>query len=442
MNRSGSARPTSRTLRLVSAFAAVLTLTTGVLALDTAVGTQPEAAAESSVGGTISRSEVIARAKYWYGRGDTWYSQDQNDAISDGDGHKYRPDCSGLVAMAWHLPKKSDGWDLNTGDFADYSGKSYVDLDDLLPGDALLRSGHIELFEKWVDASDHHEGAWVYSENTFGQKTNHNIDRWAELSGYRGIRYDKIVGGASNASDGADFDNDGDGDIFSTATGVITIWNGKGNNSFAPAVTYGGGWGAYSKPIAGDFNADGKSDLAAVKDGELYIWNGKGSNNFAAAVVTGAGWAPYSATLFSLGDINNDNHDDIGAIRDGVLYTWDGLGMNKFAKAVVHGAGWSAFSRPIGGDFNADGAGDIAAVKDGELYVWNGKGADNFAAGVVIGAGWDPYAATLMDLGDINNDGHTDVGAIRDGVLYTWGGLGLNKFAKAVVHGAGWSPYF
>jgi len=246
----------------------------------------------------------------------------------------------------------------------------------------------------------------------------------------------------AGVSDGADFDNDGNGDIFSTATGVITIWNGKGNNGFETAITYGGGWGAYSKPIAGDFNADGVSDLAAVKDGELYIWNGKGGNNFAAAVVTGAGWDPYAATLFTLGDINRDGHDDIGSIRDGVLYTWDGLGMNKFAKAVVHGAGWSAFSKPVGGDFNADGTGDIAAVKDGELYIWNGKGSDNFAAAVVIGAGWDPYAATLMDLGDIDSDGHTDVGAIRDGVLYTWGGLGMNKFAKAVVHGAGWSPYF
>jgi hypothetical protein len=107
------------------------------------------AGAASSVGGPITRAEVIARAKYWYERGDTWYSQDQADAVSDGTGGKYRPDCSGLVAMAWHLPKKSDGWDLNTGDFHSYSGKSWLSsLHDLLPGDALLREGHMELFEK------------------------------------------------------------------------------------------------------------------------------------------------------------------------------------------------------------------------------------------------------------------------------------------------------
>ncbi|MFJ1765733.1 FG-GAP repeat domain-containing protein [Amycolatopsis sp. NPDC088138] len=442
MNRSGSALPKSRTHRLVSAFAAVVALTTGMVALQTTVAQQPEAAAASAVGGSISRAEVIARAKYWYNRGDTWYSQDQSDAKPDGDGHTYRPDCSGLVAMAWHLPKKSDGWDLNTDGFADYSGKSSVSLDDLQPGDALLRSGHIELFEKWVDASDHHEGAWVYSENTYGQKTNHNIDYWSELSSYRGIRYNKITGGASNAGDGADFNGDGDGDIFSTATGVITIWNGKGSNNFDGALTYGRGWDAYSRPIAGDFNDDGVSDLAATSNGELHIWNGRGNNDFTADTVTGPGWSPYAATLFTVGDINGDNHTDIGAISGGTLYTWNGLGNNKFSAAVAHGAGWSSYSRPIGGDFNADGIGDIAAVTGGQLHIWNGKGSNNFADDIVTGPGWSPYATTLMDLGDINGDGHSDLGATSGGVLYTWNGQGADKFAAAVVHGAGWSPYF
>jgi hypothetical protein len=75
------------------------------------------AAHASSVGGSITRSEVIARAQYWLDRGDTWYSLDQADAISDGTGGAYRPDCSGFVSMAWHLPKKTDGWDFNVKDF-------------------------------------------------------------------------------------------------------------------------------------------------------------------------------------------------------------------------------------------------------------------------------------------------------------------------------------
>ncbi|MEO6090503.1 MAG: hypothetical protein ABIQ18_46120, partial [Umezawaea sp.] len=201
MKRSVVRLPQSWARQLLSSVAVVAMLATGLLALHTTVAKLPEASAASTVGGSITRAEIIARAKYWYDRGDTWYSQDQSDAISDGTGGKYRPDCSGLVAMAWHLPKKSDGWDLNTGDFHSYSGKSWLgSLNDLLPGDALLKDGHIELFEKWVDPGDHGDGAWVYSENTYGQKTNHNIDSWSELTSYRGIRYDKISSGPTGSA--------------------------------------------------------------------------------------------------------------------------------------------------------------------------------------------------------------------------------------------------
>jgi hypothetical protein len=186
MDRTGVRHP------LITAIAVVLLLVAGLLTMSVTIA--KPASAASTVGGPITRAEVIARAKYWYDRGDTWYSQDQNDAISDGDGHKYRPDCSGLVAMAWHLPKKSDGWDLNTDNFHSYSKKSWLgSLHDLLPGDALLKDGHMELFERWVDAGDHTRGAWVYSENTYGQKTNHNVNSWGEMTSYRGIRYDNII---------------------------------------------------------------------------------------------------------------------------------------------------------------------------------------------------------------------------------------------------------
>lgn len=59
------------------------------------------------------RAEIIARAKYWHDRGYTWYTQEQDEAISD---VAYRPDCSGFVAAAWHLPK-FQRWDLNTDNF-------------------------------------------------------------------------------------------------------------------------------------------------------------------------------------------------------------------------------------------------------------------------------------------------------------------------------------
>jgi hypothetical protein len=300
--------------------------------------------------------------------------------------------------MAWHLPKKSDGWDLNTDDFFSYSQKTNLgSLNDLLPGDAMLKNGHIELFEKWVNAGDHTQGSWVYSENDFGQKTNHNIDSWSEMNIYQPIRYNKISGGSS-ASDGADFNTDGIGDIFSSATGTLTIWNGRGSNNFATADAVGPGWTAYSKPVAGDFNDDGITDLAAIEGGStLTIWNGRGGNKFSAAVSVGSGWGPYDSTLVSLGDVNGD------------------------------------------------GIGDLAAIEGGStLTIWNGRGSNNFAAAVSVGTGWGPYDTTLMSLGDVNGDGHADIAAVKEGTgtLYAWNGRGNNTFNAAVTLGTGWTPYF
>ena len=53
------------------------------------------AAALPGLGPQITRSEILARAKRWYDWGNVNYSQDQSDAVTDGDSHKYRPDCSG-----------------------------------------------------------------------------------------------------------------------------------------------------------------------------------------------------------------------------------------------------------------------------------------------------------------------------------------------------------
>ena len=61
----------------------------------------------------------------------------------------FRSDCSGLVSFSWSL--KAPG--LTTRDFVPGAAK-YIPMQDLKPGDALLRPGHhIVLFKEWTDKS-------------------------------------------------------------------------------------------------------------------------------------------------------------------------------------------------------------------------------------------------------------------------------------------------
>ncbi|TDV48839.1 FG-GAP repeat domain-containing protein [Actinophytocola oryzae] len=252
----------------------------------------------------------------------------------------------------------------------------------------------------------------------------------------------------ARATDGADFDADGVGDIFSSATGTLTVWNGRGANNFAAADAVGPGWSAFSRPVAGDFDDDGISDLAAVEGGStLTIWNGRGGNRFSAAVAVGPGWGDYDSTLFALGDVNGDGHADIGSVKEGTgtLYVWNGRGNNKFAAAVAVGNGWGAYSRPVSGDFDGDGISDLAAVEGGStLTIWNGRGSNNFAAGVAVGPGWGDYDSALMSLGDVNGDGHDDIASVKEGTgtLYVWNGRGADNFGGSTAVGNGWTPYF
>ncbi|MEV4020969.1 FG-GAP-like repeat-containing protein [Nonomuraea angiospora] len=150
---------------------------------------------------------------------------------------------------------------------------------------------------------------------------------------------------AMTGSAGPDFNADGVADLFSAATGTLTIWNGQGSGTFTPGQEIAPGWAAFSRPIAGDFNGDGISDLLAVKKdtNTLHVWNGKGSNNFTSPIEVGPGWAPYAGTLMSLGDVNGDGHTDIAATRDGTLYVWYGKGGNRFGPATAIGTGWTPY---------------------------------------------------------------------------------------------------
>jgi hypothetical protein len=394
-----------------------------------------EAMSASTVGGAVSRGEALARAQRWVDLG-VMYSQDQALAFGDGDGHNYRPDCSGFVSMAWHLPKKSNGWDLNTGDFGSYSGKTYIGYDELLAGDAILgvAYGHIVLFDRWTDGS--RTQMWIYQENQSGTPANHVIRSrsWYIANGFLPIRYNNMIG---TSSTGGASDILAVGDAADGVDLLVARSNGQGFDGLANRRHASGfGWGGM-KVVAGDFNGDGRWDIAAIGNGvdghsvDLLVALADGSGGFAPVAnwrhADGFGWGGMKVVA---GDFNGDGRWDIAAIGNGVdghsvdllVATSTGASFNPIGNwRHADGFGWGGMM-PVAGDFNGDGRWDIAAIGNGvdghsvDLLVATSTGASFNPIGNWRHADGFGWGGMMPVAGDFNGDGRWDIAAIGNGV--------------------------
>ncbi|MEV7359202.1 hypothetical protein [Kitasatospora sp. NPDC091276] len=129
----------------------------GAIAATAVTTTAAHAAASSTVGGQITRSEILSRAQYWFNQ-NPGLTYNQGATFPDSSGRYYRKDCSGYVSMAWHL-----GYSATTQSIA--TDESYeIPRSDLRPGDVLNSFyDHVLLFEKWDDP-----GHTTFSYYSFG----------------------------------------------------------------------------------------------------------------------------------------------------------------------------------------------------------------------------------------------------------------------------------
>ncbi|MFI7266433.1 hypothetical protein ACIBP4_29515, partial [Micromonospora maritima] len=294
--------------------AAGLGIAAGAGATMTAV---PQAAhAASSVGGQISRDEILSRAQYWYdNRGSITYNQ--SGYYRDQDGKDYRTDCSGYVSMAWHL--SASAWTGNIGKVA-----SQISKNSLLPGDALNSpTEHVILFKRWINQST---GTFEYysfgstpvkiATDTLTGGADGLIDSHP-ASNYVALRYRNVIGsGETPVRDPwiADVTGDGFHDLVATKTDG-SMWLFSNNYTRDSAMPYGdvrqigSNWGNYDRVINADANGDGFADLLGVKsDGTMWLF----SNNFARdggapygdVRQVGSGWGNYARIVPA--DANGD----------------------------------------------------------------------------------------------------------------------------------------
>jgi hypothetical protein len=126
---------------------------------------------------------VIARAKDWLKR-NVPYSQSRW-AWDVNKGKKYRTDCSGFVSMSWALTGSR-----NTRTLDDISDRT--NWSQLKPGDMVLRSGHVQLFEKWANKKK--TSFWIIEEGSTKSDMNHRVIKLsdAKRQGYKPWKYKKI----------------------------------------------------------------------------------------------------------------------------------------------------------------------------------------------------------------------------------------------------------
>ncbi|MFJ9633430.1 trypsin-like serine protease [Streptomyces sp. NPDC101175] len=135
------------------------------------------------------------------------------------------------------------------------------------------------------------------------------------------------------------------------SSGVLWIYPGKGNGTFASPSRVGGGWSQYNAVVGhGDFNGDGKADLIArnKSTGAVYLYKGAGKSGtgaFAARVKVRS-WPSYNA-FDAVGDFNGDGKADL-LIRNasGSLYLYPGTGKATseiFGTAKSLGSGFQQY---------------------------------------------------------------------------------------------------
>ncbi|GAA1984203.1 hypothetical protein [Catenulispora subtropica] len=397
-----------KAVRAVRALLAVATLLLTILGAGLAAA--PGASADSSLGGPITRAEIMSRAQYWVDNQPGPYDQGGWSPGPGGD-HDYRRDCSGYVDMAWHLnadPNTEGLWDNFT---------EPIDRGDLLPGDILINyTEHTFIFDHWTDA----DGDFVYY--TFGSTPVQILQGNINAPTIDGIdnstlyarRYTNVVEDSAArphpaASGRIVSARDADGRLETFAAGPDGVWH-----AWQTAVN--GGWsdwvavgGPGNAQLAIAPNADGRLELFAVNGDELdHIWQNAPNSDWSGwATLGGAGYRIAAGT-------NADGRIEVFASSSaGVFHTWQTAPNSPFSS--WEGLGGPANSR-LQMESAPDGRLEVFALSDTtfeHLYQTTANG--GWSAWEDFGGGGD--ALTVNH----DADGRLEVFASNaDGVFHRW----------------------
>ena len=427
--------------RVIAATAALFgAATLGLVsATATTVAAPAPAYAASSIGGSITRSEVMTRATNWYNRrhnSDMTYSM---TAFTWDGPHtrQYRRDCSGFVGMAWHL-----GSDPNTQSLDDSTYTVAISRSDLKPGDLLDDTVdndpgypfHAILFGGWENSAKTRFWYYSFGGTPIAKVTGASFSQ-STLSGhatsqYKALRYKKIIDDVSGTASIYGFLSDGrmtytavdvatgdrtHGAVVSTATvgfvpkamatlnfNTILVTNNAGqlyridvitnNNSLAfnPPVLLGGGWThellAY----------DGHGSLFGIASGVLKRYTINAAKPSAANITNyttiDGGFTLKTLTTTGAGWI-------LGTTSLGELLSYRISGPNAWARYELKSSTWQVFDNLMargGVYFGHRPEGSMWRYTDDNTL--DGNGSDLTGEGPVDESGWTQYLLSVQPL--------------------------------------------
>ena len=354
--------------------------------------------AASSIGGPITRTEVLVRATDWYNRrnnSDMTYSQ-VSKTWDVGRTRQYRRDCSGYVGMAWHL-----GSDPNTDGLDDPGLTVSIARSELRPGDLLndrvnddggRYPYHAILFGGWENSAK--TRFWYYSfgstplDKVTGASFSQSTLSGHPTSHYRALRYRNIVE-EIDLERVSDFSGDGHSDVLGVTADGKLLYYPNNNLALSSPREIGHGWGTFKHVMAADFSGDGAADVLGVTaDGTLLYYP---NNDYALSSPReiGHGWGTFKHVVAA--DFSGDGAADVlGVTADGKLLYYPN---NNYALSSPReiGHGWDTFSQVMASDFSGDGHADVLGVAaDGKLLYYPNN---NLALSSPreIGHGWGTF---------------------------------------------------
>ncbi len=228
----------------------------------------------------------------------------------------------------------------------------------------------------------------------------------------------------------ADFNGDGIADAAVTSSGsnVVSVLMGAPGGSFQPAVNYPVGADPVAI-VAGDLNHDGHPDLVVVNsnpntggaNGSISVLLGKGDGTFAAAVTYGVGLVP---TAIAMADFDGDGNQDVAVVvgnpnfifNPGYVTVMLGSANGTFGTQSNYNVELAPVSIAVA-DFNGDGKPDLAVGNSlgsftnpqSEVSVLLNNGSGSFGGAVNFGVGAAGAIPISLAAADFNNDGRLDL---------------------------------